>query len=128
MSYFLTKSKEYTVYLSYTEVTTSFKKIGLTQNSVQVAKWTVTVQNLLETTGSQYSSDTMWWRPNRIEKKKKLKENLKASFQHRILSINKYKSKLNCEARKTTVFIVTKCVLASEAKEEECWNLLISEK
>lgn len=127
MSYFLTKSKEYTVYLSYTEVTTSFKKIGLTQNSVQVAKWTVTVQNLLETTGSQYSSDTMWWRPNRIEKKKSLKENLKESFQHRILSINKYKS-MNCKARKTTVFIVTKRVLASEAKEEECWNLLISEK
>jgi hypothetical protein len=30
--------------LSYTEVTTSFKKIGLTQNSVQVAKLTIAVQ------------------------------------------------------------------------------------
>lgn len=49
MFYFLTKSKEYTVYLSYTEVTTSFKKIGLTQNSVQVAKLTITVQYLQET-------------------------------------------------------------------------------
>lgn len=49
MSYFSTKSKEYTVYLSYTEViTTSFKKIGLTQNSVQVAKLTMTVQYLQE--------------------------------------------------------------------------------
>lgn len=46
MFYFLTKSKEYTVYLSYDEVTTSFKKIGLTQNSVQVAKLTITVQYL----------------------------------------------------------------------------------
>lgn len=44
MFYFLTKSKEYTIYLSYTEVTTSFKKIGLTQNSVQVAKLTIPIQ------------------------------------------------------------------------------------
>lgn len=42
--YSLTESKEYTIYLSYTEVTTSFKKIGLTQNSVQVAKLTIAVQ------------------------------------------------------------------------------------
>lgn len=37
-----------TVFSSYTEVTTSFMKRGLTRNSVQVAKLTITVQYLKE--------------------------------------------------------------------------------
>lgn len=72
MFYFLTKSKEYTVYLSYTEVTTSFKKIGLTQNSVQVAKLTMTVQYLQETNKSTILNrhHLMVPKPNQTNKQK----------------------------------------------------------
>lgn len=138
MSYFSTKSKEYTVYLSYTEViTTSFKKIGLTQNSVQVAKLTMTVQYLQEKKKTTKQTTTLrWHRPTvpkanqttekgseiKPQKKKKKASNIE------FCSINKYKLKLNCEARKMTMLTVTKLVLALETKEEECWNLLINEK
>lgn len=40
------------------------------------------------------------------------------------MSVNKYRLKLNCEARKMTMLTVTKPVLASETKEE-CWNLFL---
>lgn len=70
MFYFLTKSKEYTVYLSYTEVTTSFKKIGLTQNSVQVAKLTRTVQYLKGTHRQTHNTHHgMVPKPNQTKKR-----------------------------------------------------------
>lgn len=60
---------------------------------------------------------------NKTSKKKK-----KKASNIEFCSINKYKLKLNCEARKMTMLTVTKLVLALETKEEECWNLLINEK
>lgn len=67
-------------------MTTSLKKIGLTQNSVQVAKLTLTVQYLQEknqTHDTQLSPpDSAQTKPNNNNKKKGLKENLKESFQH----------------------------------------------
>lgn len=81
MFYFSTKSKEYTVYLSYTEVTTSFKKIGLTQNSVQVAELTMTVQYLRE----KHKPTILTWhqrmvpKPNQTKKKAWSKTSKKAS-------------------------------------------------
>lgn len=99
---------------------------------MQVAKLTLTVQYLQEknqTHDTQLSPpDSAQTKPNNNNKKKGLKENLKESFQHWVLSINKHKWKVNGEERKTTRLTVTKLVLASETKEEECWNLFINEK
>lgn len=127
--------------MSYTEVTTSFKKIGLTQNSVQVAKLTMTVQYLQGTNKQTHNAQTTpsggaKAKPNQTNRKKtkqnsskiKPKKKKKKSFQHGILSINKYELKLNWEARKMTMLTVAKLVLASETKEEECWNLFRNEK
>lgn len=62
------------------------------------------------------------------EKGSEIKPQKKKASNIEFCSINKYKLKLNCEARKMTMLTVTKLVLAPETKEEECWNLLINEK
>lgn len=57
------------MYSSYTEVTTSFMKRGLTRNSVQVAKLTITVQYLQE---NKKNSTLLKWHGNGGAQKKKL--------------------------------------------------------